>query len=607
MPPPFPADVEPAETASGDEQRFGRDYVLEQILNYLDDVPRDKRRHLRFFSSNHLLTSGATAEELLRNQHALAKAINHLSWQPTLVQPEIVDKGVSSIFAVDIRRLGWHETPFHAVESAGQHVAEDFDIFDMILLDYPYGVALEGSETYDRLHEIYVRPAGLIRPIPYVRVDWLVSAATRPPLYEDILQLPRKLQDLEDMLGVDGDHNVETRIARRSGMTLSGVSQNNRVVERHPARYGYYWKSYDFETSSGLQNMFVDPLNFHYAGGEMIWSLPNGLQGYLVTDNRGQRLLEAPTTIVTDKFAEDKTVRNGLSCIRCHDRGMKRFHDNIRPAFAALPSGRTRRDVLQLYPEQEEMDQLLDRDQDAFLSAVKRTLGEDQQQEPLTPVARTFHDAPLTLMQAAAELGEQDSARLVAAFRLPQFARLGLSGLSSGEVIRRDSWEDYYAQVVHQMGLGIPIPAVDGVTRLDILPQGFAEQLTIRTNKRSNVFSPGDKLIIEVTNHSDDDMFIELVGTSTTGHIAALTHVEKLKRGETFRFPKAGDIDIRPQLGRELITVFGSPTAFEPGVVLRADNMDDRLVHDFFHIDNDGNVKHTAGDVVRKTLRIETR
>lgn len=605
---PFPQDVSETESGADNEPTTADpEYVLKQILNHLNGVSREDRKFIRYFSSHHLIIAGATSEELRQNEHALSKAINHLSWQPTLVQPTAVND-IRSIFAVDIRGLGWHEKPFRSVSPSGRRIAEDFDIFDMILIDYPYGIALEGSETFDRLNEIYLEPAGLIRPVPFVRIDWLVSAATLPPLYEDILQLPRNLHDLEDMLGVDGEQNIETHVARRAGMTLSGVSQNNRVVERHPARYGYYWKSYDFETSSGLQNMFVDPLDFHYAGGEMIWSLPNGMQGYLVTDNRGQRLLEAPTSIVTDKFAEDKTVRNGLSCIRCHDRGMKRFHDNIRNAFDALPSGRIKRDVLRLYPEQKEMDKWLNEDQHSFMEAVTRSIGEEQQMEPLTPVARNFHDAPLTLMQVAAEVGTTDSQPLMSAFRLPEFSRLGLSGLSAGEVIRRDSWEDYFSQVVRQLGVGVPIPAVDGVTKPDFLPSGFAHQLSIRTNKRSNVFSPGEKLVIEVSNLSDDDMFIELIGVSTNGRIAPLTsHVQKLGRGQTYRFPETGDIDIRPQLGRELITVYGSPSRFEPGVVLRAEHVDDRLIHDFFQIDDDGNIRQSAHDLVRKTLRIETR
>ena len=101
-------------------------------------------------------------------------------------------------------------------------------------------------------------------------------------------------------------------------------------------RFGELWRSYDFNSSKGTGNMFKDPMNLHPNGGEMIFNLPNGLQGYFVTNAIGTRVQEAPTGIVTDKFAEDKTVRNGLSCMRCHDQGIKGFRDNIRQAIDQL-------------------------------------------------------------------------------------------------------------------------------------------------------------------------------------------------------------------------------------------------------------------------------
>lgn len=607
--PDFPVDVQnPVEGDSITLKPSGDNYVLERILDFLKSVPRDQRIYYRFFSSNHLVTSGATAEELKLNELALAKAVNHLSWQPSLVQPTAIDGELGSVFAIDIRRLGWHEHLFHAVTSHGSQLAEQFDLFDMVLLEYPYGIVSVGSENYDQLAETFLQPAGLIRPIPYVRIDWFVSVVTQPTMYEDMLQLPRRLDELERMLGVDGDGNLESYVARRAGMTLSGVSQNNRVVERHPARFGYYWKSFDFETSSGLQNMFVDPIDFNYAGGEMIWSLPNGLQGYLVTDNQGNRIDEAPTSIVTDKFSEDKTVRNGLACMRCHDKGMKRFRDNVRPAFEALNASAHRRSVLRLYPEVSEMERLLDEDQTRFLNAMNQTAQNPSDREPLTPVARTFLDAPLTLQQAAAELSQRDAVTLTAVFRLPQFARLGLAGLSAGNVIRRDSWEDYYDRVVRHLGLGTPIAAVDGVTTRDHLPDGFSDLLTIQTNRSGNVFSPGDEMFLTINNESDADMFIELFGTSSAGKVAVLTpEVVTLRRGQTYRFPESGTIQIRPQLGREFVTVFGRPRVFEPAVVLRGSNMADRIVHPFFGLDEHGQVADDAIDFVKKTLTIETR
>ena len=151
----------------------------------------------------------------------------------------------------------------------------------------------------------------------------MCSVCTQPPLYEDMLQLPLHLYEMEARLNVNSDDNFRTDKAKRAGMTVSGVSRNNRVVERHDAAFGYYWKSYDFKTSKGGENMFRDPLYFDFTGGEMIFSLPNRMQGYYVTNNKGNRLEEAPTSIVVDKFASDKTVRTGLACIRCHDQGVK--------------------------------------------------------------------------------------------------------------------------------------------------------------------------------------------------------------------------------------------------------------------------------------------
>ncbi|MEQ9408156.1 MAG: c-type cytochrome domain-containing protein [Fuerstiella sp.] len=612
--PAFPEDVDQPADDHHDAALthvIGAEYVLSRILQHVEATPRDDRRFLRFFSSNHLLTAGATAAELTEHRHALAKAVNHLSWQPDIVQPTIVDEGTGTLFAVDIRELGWHETPFTSAGNDTSELADHFNLYDQVLLEYPYGMAFESSATYQRLFDVYLKPAQLVRPVPCVRIDWFVSVATQSPLYEDMLQLPHDLAELEADLGVDSASNLESFVARRAGMTLSGVSRNNRVVERHPARYGAYWKSYDFQSSRGLQNMFADPIDFHYAGGEMIWNLPNGLQGYLVTDTAGNRILEAPTSIVTDKFAEDKVVRNGLACMRCHDRGMKRFADNIRPAFASLPdrSGVRRAEVLKLYPPKKKMDELLDRDQERFLAALEKALGDPPQGEPLIPTSRKFLDAPLTLRQAAAELGLKDSAGLQTVFQLPQFTQLGLAGLASGGVIRRDTWEDYFDRVVRQLGIGVPIAAVDGLTRPDHLSDGLAVGLKISTNKRSNIFSPNEEMFITVKNDSGVDLFIELVGSSARGDMVVLTaDVLSLKNGQTFRFPETGSITIQPRLGTEFITVFASPDRFSPGTLLRGEDSPDRFVHGFYHYNPDETrVDDNPVKLIKKTLKIETR
>ena len=83
----------------------------------------------------------------------------------------------------------------------------------------------------------------------------------------------------------------------RAGFNNSGVSNHNRVVERHKSRYGAYWKSYDFAGSVGAQNILTHPLGFTHDGGEAIFNLPNGLQGYYLANASGFRLDEAPINI----------------------------------------------------------------------------------------------------------------------------------------------------------------------------------------------------------------------------------------------------------------------------------------------------------------------
>ncbi len=610
----FPDDVQlPVEAQQDDALAgiVGAEYVLSQIVEFLEQQPREDRPYFRFFSSNNALTAGATKEELKTQHQALAKAINHLSMQPTIVRPTVVDEALGTIFAVDLRRLGWQQQTF--VTESGDE--SDVDLFDLVLLEYPYSVAYTDSTNFERLWDLFMDRSAMVRPIPYLRVDWFVSVATQFPLYEDLLGLPIHLQKLEKMIGVDSEMNMRDFVAQRAGMTVSGVSQNNRVVERHPARFGSYWKSYDFESSKGRQNMFVDPLHFDFAGGEMIFNLPNGLQGYFITDTQGNRINAAPTSIVTDKFAPDKTVRNGLACIRCHDKGMKRFADNIRPAIENLSGGSMldKKSILRLYPTKKAMDQLLNIDEQKFLSTMKQVLGESQSREPLTEISRAFIDNAIALKKAASELGLKDTDGLKNVFALPQFTRFGLASLTQGGVVRRDTWEDYFGRIVTSLGIGTPIAPVDGLIREDHLAEDNSAGLIVKTNERSNIFSPGDTMVVTIENQTGVDLFFEMIGTGIEGNVQRLSGVERLAAGQKKQFPDEQGLVIRPKLGSEKITVFASPKRFQPGLLLKpksdSTHVADRFVHEtWYQFDPSSSpTVQRPQQLIKKTLKFETR
>ena len=608
--PALPADAaRPAEAGGkGLENLVGVEYVLTQILEYVRKLPADDRRYVRFFSINHLLTGGATAAELDLHRDALAKAVNHLSNEPRIVRPKPVDPA-ATLFAVDLRDLGWHQQPYSVFAGKTVSRKSSMTVFDIALLEYPYAILYEDAEIYDRVRDEYILPAEMARPVAYVRADWFCSVVTQPPFYEDFLKLPFTLQELETKLGVDTSANLRDGRAKRAGVTVSGVSRNNRVVERHPAGGGY-WKSFDFRTSRGPENMFKDPLDFQFSGGEMIFPLPNGLQAYYVADAQGNRIEAAPTEIVTDKFASDKTVRNGLACMRCHDRGMKGFVDNVRPAVEKLPgtSGLDKRLIAQVYPKQEEMDAFLKEDGDRFLAAMEKALGRPRAREPLIPVSKRYLDDPIHLGTAAGELGLADPKGLAAAFRTPQAAALGLIPLASQDVIRRDAWEEYFDQAVRLLGLGVPVVPLDGVARRDYPAGPAAVEVELKTNARGNLFKPGDQMTVSVANRSAKRIYIELVGTSTTGRkVVVAPSSTQVEPGRTFSLPP---IPMSAKLGKEQVTLLASFDPFPAGEVLRGAGVTDRVVRPLYQyrrVDGRTQLGFDPARMVKRTIDVETR
>src|SRR3954454_23074536 len=109
--------------------------------------------------------------------------------------------------------------------------------------------------------------------------------------------MPTTDRAVERLLQVDVPGDIQDDSVLRAGFNDSGVSKNNRVLERHDAAFGALWRSYDFADNTGRQNVFEHPLgpntgetSFAPAGGEIIFHLPNGLLGFLLVDGRGRRI-----------------------------------------------------------------------------------------------------------------------------------------------------------------------------------------------------------------------------------------------------------------------------------------------------------------------------
>jgi hypothetical protein len=162
------------------------DYVLKKILAYVqaeENHPPGGVRFLRFLSNHHLQTGGVSKEEIERHRRALEVVINARSVDGGILNPI---NAHDAIYAVDIRKLGWDTTPFTRGEDK---TPANLTLFDLILLEYPYGVRRQGSETFTALWQEFLKLTGQARPISYVRGDWLVDAMTSAPAATPLAQL----------------------------------------------------------------------------------------------------------------------------------------------------------------------------------------------------------------------------------------------------------------------------------------------------------------------------------------------------------------------------------------------------------------------------------
>ncbi len=285
--------------------------VFALIVGDLESLDARSRRFTRYFTLTHLYNAGLGEDELQTYRNALSKLANSLSWSPRVTKPIPIDPA-RTVLRIDLRDFQW-----------------DANLWNRLLQDYPYGVLQDTAVAKVAMVTCATR-------MPFVRADWFVATASRPPLYQEMLQMPTSLAGLERQLRVDAAVDIQQERVVRLGFNGSGVAKNNRLLERHEAVHGAYWRTYDFEAVPpnlvdrdnllpDRRNLFAHPLgpgftdaSFQHIGGEAIWNLPNGLHAYMLVNANGQRIDKANTAIVSDPKRPDRAVETGVSCFSCH-------------------------------------------------------------------------------------------------------------------------------------------------------------------------------------------------------------------------------------------------------------------------------------------------
>tara|TARA_R110002049_G_scaffold2750_8_gene22202 strand:+ start:133485 stop:137555 length:4071 start_codon:yes stop_codon:yes gene_type:complete len=418
--------------------------IYDQVDADLRSLKRNDRPYIRYFSSVHLRNAGVSLAELETHHLALAKLANSLSWNRQLagltsMGPE------NTLYRIDLRDLKWSAQTWSEIVSRSPHA---------LVFDSPQARAVRAATSCE---------------VPIVRADWFIAAASRPPLYHELAQIPSTDTRLETLLRVDVRADIKQGRAVRVGFARSGVSQNNRLIQRHQSIFGGYWKSYDFAGNTGRKNLFENPLgpgstvgSFEHDGGEIIFHLPNGMLGFMLTDRMGRRIDRGPIEIVSDPQQPDRTVVNGVSCMSCHYGGFIQKSDEIRKHVMANESAyRNLDDILTLYPEPATAKKWIETDTKTYLTALaKDEIGMSKPtraNEPIGLISNRYgNEIDLTL--AAAELGMQPDSLMKQMESINDGDLLRSVGALKvrGGVVKRETFDHVFFDLALHLRLGRP-------------------------------------------------------------------------------------------------------------------------------------------------------
>ncbi len=434
--------------------------TLTVVRDYLRGVQnRNDLPYLRFFNLRNLYNNKKVVDsDLHLYRAALSKACNSLSWHRRISLPVAIDKE-KTIYVVDIRNYKW--------EKEGK--------WDAVMGRYPYGLKY-GNMPNSKLKNLSEDIEQLTEcGMSIIRADWFVSTATRPPLYHQMLDIPKTAAEIEKQLGVNVLHNflnAKPEVITRGAVSRSRVSGQNRMLERHETKFGFYWKSYDFIADNARAKMTRYPLGpknlfdksnkkhpfprqaFDHDGCEIIWTLPNKLQAYMLVNKKEKRIDFGPVSVVSDSLKTSGTAEifNGLSCISCHKKGMIPFVDVVRNGSSLF--GESEAFMKQLYPKQKIIDDFLKEDGEMFMKALGKAtkpflmVGKDKNKqisnfpEPVGEVARLHRLVYLDIHTIAAELSLESPEILLRKVGEKKLKKLGLGSLMNQKgVISRAEWE----------------------------------------------------------------------------------------------------------------------------------------------------------------------
>jgi hypothetical protein len=393
------------------------DSQIEKMAADMGSLDTEDQPFTRYLTVTYSSNAGECGRALQRQRYALFKTINSVSTDTRVHQPVAIDAD-ETIFRVDIRDYKWDRD----IDLEDDQVVDFTDAWEAIIADpaaAPYAIQYQGDQADDLVLDSATT-------VPFLPVNAFVQAVEFGDLYYTLIGAKANLFDFEkQVLLIDTQAELDDDNVMRAGFSNSGVSKQERVLNRFDSGIANglnYWISFDFDGGNGGDRAFVaagierdianesiyaNPLDFAFAGGEAIFSLPNGLQAYYVANAAGARLATAPIGVVIDPAQNNGLVTNGASCNSCHNAGMITFTDTVRQF---VEDNRTQFDndtyesVLAQYPDAVTFKKAMDKDSAVHVAALEEAGVPAGVPDPISRVYLDFQLGDVTLEQAAGEL-----------------------------------------------------------------------------------------------------------------------------------------------------------------------------------------------------------
>jgi hypothetical protein len=352
-------------------------------------APADAQ-YIRYASLHRIQNRNPTPDEMNLARVGLSKILNSTSiGSPKVVNPVAIDP-YSLVYRFDIRdywgyNLGGASNPKRALDMWARVLKGNYNADDQVAGPNTFANKDTPSDSMAKSTPTFPNIAGFYPD--YVDGAQLAYTLSRPDVYADVMQLGTLSAGLEINLGVK-----ETGVDDWKFVTVDdAITINKRMLLRQSTKFGYFWKGVDpfgqspfifydrpipemdgfslvkttpvfaADGSYRMDNGISTNSDGTLVGGpqaqasEMIYSLPNGLQGYFIGGAANQIRVDAFPFIVFDPRrggTSAQAAKSGFrlgasaelrlltpaSCMGCHMDGMNRTVDDMDQFLNANPT-----------------------------------------------------------------------------------------------------------------------------------------------------------------------------------------------------------------------------------------------------------------------------